>query len=77
MFDDLVIDPNTAVQGRCIWDLPHHIREQMIDKHHHAHCLEKWRLGEEFDKDELRIHCISLIELFEFDSEGNVIGFLV
>ena len=36
MFDDLVIDPNTAVQGRCIWDLPHHIREQVIDKHHHA-----------------------------------------
>ena len=79
MFDDLVIDPHTEVEvkGRGIWDLSHHTREQVIDKYHYACCREKWLFGEEFDEDELRIQCISVLELFEYDSEGNAIGFLV
>ena len=77
MFDDLVIDPHTEVKGRGVWDLPHDIREQVIDRYHHHHCLKRWRFGEDFDEDELRIQCISVIELFEFDSEGWAIGFLV
>ena len=77
MFNDLVIDPCTETKKRGIWDLPHDIREQVIDRYHHSRCVEKLRLGEEFDMDELRIQCISIIELFEFDSDGYAIGFLV
>lgn len=77
MFDDLVRDPKTAVQGKGIWDLSHHTREQVIDRYHHACCVERWRWGVDFDMDELRIQCITFLELFEYDSDGNTIGFLV
>lgn len=77
MFDDLVRDPETPVQGKGIWDLPHHIREQVIDQYHYACCVERWRWGVEFDSDQLRIECITFLELFEYDSDGNTIGFLV